>query len=193
MAHQQLRTPTPSSRACVYDPQAAAMLAHIPSTPSSSHPTSKAWSPAKLTVRRPNPLYTMLRFGEISWCVGMTGSPQVSHMFQQVAIMSFTFIQFTSTVTKMMKTQFYPIQHDETNLDFLINAGQPISTFPCTYLGLPLNIRNPSKSMLIPLVQKIGNHLLGWKIIFVSYPERKMLVKTLLCFAHLFHNCFQAT
>jgi hypothetical protein len=34
--------------------------------------------------------------------------------------------------------------------------------------------------MLQPVIQKIGNRLLGWKINFLSYPGRELLVKTVL-------------
>jgi hypothetical protein len=46
-------------------------------------------------------------------------------------------------------------------LDFLHVVGRPIYTFLCTYLGLLLSYKKPTKTMLQPLVQKIGDKLPG--------------------------------
>jgi hypothetical protein len=82
--------------------------------------------------------------------------------------------------TNMTKTEYYPIRCEEINLDFLTSTGHTISTFPTTYLGLPLGIRNPSRAILQSLVQKIGNKLPGWKRKFLTYHGRELLVKTVL-------------
>jgi hypothetical protein len=65
--------------------------------------------------------------------------------------------------TNLSKTQFCPIQCQDTDLGFLARMDQPVHTFPCTYLGLPLNTRRLTRSSLQPLIQKIGGRLLGWK------------------------------
>jgi hypothetical protein len=83
-------------------------------------------------------------------------------------------------LTNMSKTQFFPIQCDEINLDFLTSNGRAISTFPCTYLDLPLSFKSPTKTMLQPLMQKIANRLPGWARGFLSYPGRDMLVQSVL-------------
>jgi hypothetical protein len=69
---------------------------------------------------------------------------------------------------------------EETSLDFLTSSGQAISTFPTSYLGLPLGIRKPSRSALHSLIQKVGNRLLGWARKFLTYPGRELLVKTVI-------------
>jgi hypothetical protein len=46
-------------------------------------------------------------------------------------------------------------------LDFLESTDKTISSFPYTYMGLPLNIKKPSRTELQPLVQKIANKIPG--------------------------------
>jgi hypothetical protein len=48
------------------------------------------------------------------------------------------------------------------------------------YLGIPLHYKKLPKHMIQPLVQKIGNKLLGWKRNLLSYPRRELLVKVVL-------------
>ena len=36
-----------------------------------------------------------------------------------------------------------------------------VKEFPCSYLGLPLTIKKPTKFELLPLVDKIRDHLPG--------------------------------
>jgi hypothetical protein len=55
-----------------------------------------------------------------------------------------------------------------------------VSQFPCKYIGLPLHFKKPSRSMLQPLIQKIGNILPRWKRNLLAYPGRELLVKTIL-------------
>jgi hypothetical protein len=82
--------------------------------------------------------------------------------------------------TNLAKTHFYPIQCGETNLNFLQTAGRPISTFPCTYLGLPLSNKKPSRAMFQPLVQKVGHRLPHWKKNFLALSSRHLLVQSVL-------------
>jgi hypothetical protein len=90
------------------------------------------------------------------------------------------FTDASGLVTNMSKTHFYPIRCDQVNIAFLSNADISVSTFPYTYLGLPLHFRRPSKATLQPLVKKIGNRLSRWKMDFLTYPGRKLLIKIVL-------------
>lgn len=83
-------------------------------------------------------------------------------------------------ITNLSKTEFYPIQCDMTSLDFITANNYTLSAFPGTYLGLPLNIRKPSRATIQPLLQKIVNRLPGWKRRFFTYPGRELPVKTVL-------------
>jgi hypothetical protein len=82
--------------------------------------------------------------------------------------------------TNLSKTQFFPVQCQEVDPDFLARDGQPVSLFPCSYLGLPLHTRKLNRAALQPFIQKIGNRLPGWKRRFMSYPGRELLVKSVL-------------
>jgi hypothetical protein len=82
--------------------------------------------------------------------------------------------------TNMTKTEFYPIRCDNIDLSFLNSANLIISTVPCIYLGLPLHFRKPSKAMMEPLVQKIGNRLTGWEGNLLSFLGRELLVKSVI-------------
>jgi hypothetical protein len=65
--------------------------------------------------------------------------------------------------TNLSKTQFYPVQCQEVDLDFLARAGQPVSMFPCSYMGLALHTKRLNRAALHPFIQKIGDRLPGWK------------------------------
>jgi hypothetical protein len=82
--------------------------------------------------------------------------------------------------TNMAKTQYFPIQREGINLEFVSSAGRYISSFPCSYLGLPLKIKKPSRTLIQPLVQKIGKRLPGWMRSFLTYLGRELLIKLVL-------------
>jgi hypothetical protein len=90
------------------------------------------------------------------------------------------FVDASGLKTNLAKIQCYPIQCQEINLDFISLSRHEASFFPCVYLGLPLHIRKPSKVDMHPLLQKVGDRLPGWKKKFMSYPDRELLVKTIL-------------
>jgi hypothetical protein len=62
----------------------------------------------------------------------------------------------------------------------ILGANRTTSSFPCTYLGMPLHYKRLPKAAISPLVHKIGNRMSGWKMIFLTYPGRELLVKTVL-------------
>ena len=55
-----------------------------------------------------------------------------------------------------------------------------IKDFPCTYLGLPLSIRKPSKTELLKLVDKVADNLLNWKASLTKRAGRLITVKVVL-------------
>jgi hypothetical protein len=73
------------------------------------------------------------------------------------------FVEASGLSTNMVKTRFFPIRSEGVNLDFLVEAGKYVSSFPCLYLGLPLNTRKPSRVSFQPLVQRIGDKLPRWQ------------------------------
>lgn len=90
------------------------------------------------------------------------------------------FGQASGLITNLNKTEVYPIQCAATNLEFITASNYTISEFPCTYLGLPLQVRRSSRTTLQPLIQKIASRLPGWKRRLFTYPGRELLVKTVL-------------
>jgi hypothetical protein len=83
------------------------------------------------------------------------------------------FAQASGLMTNLTKTQYYPIRCESSNLDFLAAARRMTSTFPCTYLGLPLSYKKPPKDCLQPMLP-------GWKRNFLSYPGRETFIKIIL-------------
>jgi hypothetical protein len=69
------------------------------------------------------------------------------------------FVDASRLVTNMVKTHFYLIRCHGLNLDFLNQASRVVATFPCSYLGSPLNTKKPSKPELLLMIQKIANRL----------------------------------
>jgi hypothetical protein len=80
------------------------------------------------------------------------------------------FAEASGLLTNLSKTECFPIQCANINLNFLDQANLVISQFPCTYLELPLHHRKPARAMLQPLIQKIGGRLPDWKINFFILP-----------------------
>jgi hypothetical protein len=80
----------------------------------------------------------------------------------------------------MNKTEFYPIQCHNIDLSFLYSRNLAISSFPCTYVGLPLRFRKPTRPMMQQVISKISNRLPGWKRNLFSYPRREALIKSVL-------------
>lgn len=58
--------------------------------------------------------------------------------------------------------------------------GCAVKEFPCSYLGLPLSIRRPSKKVFLPLIDKVANHLLNWKASLMNRAGRLVLVRAVL-------------
>jgi hypothetical protein len=80
------------------------------------------------------------------------------------------FADASGLTTNLEKTELYPIRCQGLNLQELLETNQSLSQFSCTYLGFPLHYKKLPKIDLYHLVQKIGNRLLGWKRILLTYP-----------------------
>jgi hypothetical protein len=63
--------------------------------------------------------------------------------------------------SNMAKIEFYLIRCAQANLDFLFQGGSILSDFTCTYLGLPLYFKKPTREMLQSMIQKIAKRLPG--------------------------------
>ena len=66
--------------------------------------------------------------------------------------------------TNLCKSSASPIHGSEEDLQrTTLHLACNTKTFPCQHLGLPLTIRKPSKDVLLPLIDKVADHLPGWK------------------------------
>jgi hypothetical protein len=94
---------------------------------------------------------------------------------REVGVTEFILDLFAKTsglITNLEKTEFFPIRCEEINLNLLTDRSRKISSFPTTYLGLPLHYRKPTREMLYKVIQKIANRLLGWKRGVLTYLGR---------------------
>lgn len=83
--------------------------------------------------------------------------------------------------TNLVKSSAIPIQfsnEDIARTSDILSCS--IGGFPCTYLGIPLNIHKPSKTNLQPLLDKIANRLPGWKAPLLSKAGRLIIVKSVI-------------
>ena len=66
-----------------------------------------------------------------------------------------------------------------------------ISSFPCTYLGLPLSTHKISHELLMPVIHKVDRRLSGWLATFLSLGGRLTLVNSVLAdIPSYFMSCF---
>jgi hypothetical protein len=83
---------------------------------------------------------------------------------------------------------FFAIRCDEIDLNNLLSSFPGmIKCFPCRYLGLPLHYRKLRKIDFIPLIDKIGSRLPGWKGRFFTSAGRKTLVHSVLSSIPIHH------
>jgi hypothetical protein len=88
--------------------------------------------------------------------INPTAQDQTNFIFQ-------IFGECSGLIINMEKTVYYPIRCQNLNIEELLGTDTTCSTFPCTYLGLPLHYKKMPKSAIQPMVQKIGNWLPSWK------------------------------
>jgi len=55
-----------------------------------------------------------------------------------------------------------------------------IKDFPCTYLGLLLTLRKPTKEVFQPFIDKVADHLPGWKASLMNRAGRLVLTRVVL-------------
>jgi hypothetical protein len=60
------------------------------------------------------------------------------------------FIDASGLNTNMDKTKFYTIQCQDIRIRELLGPDQNISSFPCSYLGLPLHYKKLPKTVVFP-------------------------------------------
>ena len=83
--------------------------------------------------------------------------------------------------TNLVKSSISPIHCSENELSITAELlSCSVKEFPCTYLGLPLSINKPTKEVLLPLIDKVADHLPGWKASLMNRAGRLVMVKAVL-------------
>lgn len=84
-------------------------------------------------------------------------------------------------ITNMHKNSILPIKCQDSGLDMVRSEMLcSISTFPCKYLSLPLTFSKLRKEDLQPLIDKLDDHLPGWKAAMLNIAGRSVLVCAVL-------------
>jgi hypothetical protein len=113
--------------------------------------------------------------------------PQNSDISTLAQLLSF-FAQVSGLHTNVNKTEFFPIRCEEIDVSSLLaNFPGTVKQFPCRYLGLPLHFRKLRKIDYLPLIEKIGAKIPGWKGRFFTSSGRQTLVQSVLSAMPIHH------
>ena len=84
-------------------------------------------------------------------------------------------------VTNTDKSAVYPVCCDGMNLQHVMEAFQcQVKEFPCSYLGLPLHVRQLKRVDIQPLIDKVGAKLTTWKGKLLNKAGRLKLTNSVL-------------
>ena len=85
-----------------------------------------------------------------------------------------------------------PVSVDTTTASAIAQIlGCPVSSSPCTYLGLPLSLHKITHGMLLPVIHKVGRRVSGWLATFLSLGGRLTLINSVLAgIPSYFMSCF---
>ncbi len=79
------------------------------------------------------------------------------------------------------KSAIIPVNLDSPTIQGLATIfGCPVTSFPFTYLGLPLSPLPLRKAEVLPLIEKIDKRLAGWKGSLLSRAGRLVLLNSVL-------------
>lgn len=91
------------------------------------------------------------------------------------------FGEASGLVANMQKSCFIPIACNDQAVQESGSLLQcPSTTFPCTYLGLPISNKKLSKGTLMVWVEKIADRLPSWKASLLNLVGRTTLVRFVL-------------
>jgi hypothetical protein len=100
---------------------------------------------------------------------------------QVVADLLDLFGKASGLITNRSKCVVYPIQCEGINLQEVMEGfACPILSFPCTYLGLPLHVKQLRRVDIQPLIDKMANRLPAWKGKFLNKAGRLKLLNAAL-------------
>jgi hypothetical protein len=87
------------------------------------------------------------------------------------------FGEASGLVTNVQKSRIYPIRCSEEVVALQQHLPCEISSFPCTYLGLPLSLKRLYRGQVQPIIDKVADQLPGWKAEFMARAGRKVHVQ----------------
>uniref|UniRef100_J3ME16 Reverse transcriptase Ty1/copia-type domain-containing protein n=1 Tax=Oryza brachyantha TaxID=4533 RepID=J3ME16_ORYBR len=84
-------------------------------------------------------------------------------------------------MTNMPKSSVTPIRYNMENLEVISNTLPcEVKDFPCSYLGLLLNMKKPTKAELQVLVARVSDYLPMWKASLMNKAGHLILVQAVL-------------
>jgi mannosylglycoprotein endo-beta-mannosidase len=84
-------------------------------------------------------------------------------------------------LTSAEKTAVYPVSYEGIDVNHIMEDFQcPVKSFPCTYLGLPLHVRQVRRVDIQPLIDKVGARLAAWKGKLLNRAGRLKLINSVL-------------
>lgn len=90
--------------------------------------------------------------------------------------------------TNILKCSMTPICCQEDDISIIKDQlSCEVKNFPCTYLGLPLSVRNPTKATLQPLIDKSADHLPQCKATLMNHAGRLVIVRVVLSATPIYH------
>ena len=105
----------------------------------------------------------------------------VSDEVQVVRNILDAFASVSGLITNTEKSAAYPVKCEGLDLQHVLEPFQcPIKNFPCTYLGLPLHVRQVRRVDIQPLIDKVGKRLQTWKGKLLNRAGRLKLVNSVL-------------
>ena len=102
------------------------------------------------------------------------------------------FSDFSGLQINFHKSTLVPVSVEtDTAMEIAHLLGCPVSSFPCTYLGLPLSLNKVTHGMLLPVIHKVDKRLSGWLATFLSWGGRLTLINSVLAgIPSYFMPCF---
>ena len=91
--------------------------------------------------------------------------------------------------TNIQKSCISPIQCAEEDLAVVMTHFPcEIQNFPCKYLGLPLSLKKLNRAQLQPLIEKVADHLPGWKADLMSRAGRATYVQSVITSTLIYYS-----
>jgi len=90
-----------------------------------------------------------------------------------------SFASASGLITNTVKSAAYPVRCEGLDLQHIMEHFQcPVKSFPCTYLGLPLHVKQVRRVDIQPLIDKVGKRLSAWKGRLLNRAGRLKLINS---------------